>query len=83
MLIIKSMHLINLHFWTYLPELSNSFHSRGSAFFSFSSSPLKKKNDEGKEFMIAEGTAKVCSLHLYISSDFRLIYLIKCVSDRP
>ena len=37
------------------------------------------KTDEGEEFLIAEGPAKVVR---YIAAAFRLKYLRKCVSDR-
>ena len=58
------------------PEGSEIFHSR-EIFFSVSPFASEGKRDElGKEFTIAEGTAKVCLLQ------FRLEDLRKCVSDR-
>ena len=39
------------------------------------------KTEEGKEFMIAEGS-ELLKFVRYISADFRLKYLRKCVSDR-
>jgi len=41
----------------------------------------KGKTEEGKEFMIAEGS-ELLKFVCYISADFRLTYLRKCVSDR-
>ena len=48
--------------------------------FSFPSSHLKEKQTKEKEFTIAEGTVK--GFFRYISADYRLKYLRKCVSDR-
>jgi len=46
------------------PEGSEIFYSRESVFFlSVSSLDSEGKTDEGKEFIIAEGTVSVCLLH--------------------
>jgi len=57
------------------PEGSEVFRGRESFVF-VSPFASEGKTDEGKEFMIAEGTIKVCLL------DVRLEDLRKCVTDR-
>jgi len=58
-----------------LPEGSEIFHRRESVSL-VSLFASEGKTDEGKEFMIAEGTVKVCFLH------FKLEDLRICVTDR-